>query len=363
MLKLLLSSVLAFAAVSACAAELHFDLSQTTAGQCPAGFVSLVTGGGKRGEWKVIEEQVPPVIAPLTDNARSAIAQRPVLAQVSQDASAGRAPVLLYTNEMFGDFTMATRFKIVGGAVEPAAGLIFRAQDQSNYYVLRASALGNLLWYKVIGGIAYESVGIGVRLPIRTGDWHDLTVECTGSGIRCFLDGKLAIPPAKAGSPTNDLAINDTSFSTGEIGFWTKADSVAWFVDTRIDYKPRVPFMQVIADATVKKYPRLLGLKIFGNRIASLPVIIADPIGKGLGAAGTKVEADVIARGTVYFLKHRGDVEVTLPLRDRNGEVVAALRTTMKSFKGETQDTALARALIVKKDLEERLATLQDINQ
>jgi hypothetical protein len=363
MLKLLLSGLIAFIAVWARAAELHFDLSQYAAGQCPAGFVSLVTGGGKPGEWKILEEQVAPLIAPLTSNSRNALAQRPVLAQVSEDPSAARAPVLFYTNEVFGDFTLATRFKIIGGTVEPAAGVVFRGQDQSNYYVLRASAQGNLLWYKVVGGIGYERLGIGVRVPIRTGEWHDLTVQCTGSGMRCLLDGKLAIPPAKPGSPTNDLEINDTSFSTGQIGFWTKADSVAWFVDTRIDYTPRVPFMQVIADAAVKRYPRLLGLKIFANRSARMPVIIADPREQDLGAAGTKVEADVIARGTIYILKHSGQVEVTLPLRDRNGEVVAALRTTMKSFPGETQDTAIARALIVKNDLEQRLATLQDINQ
>jgi hypothetical protein len=130
-----------------------------------------------------------------------------------------------------------------------------------------------------------------------------------------------------------------------------------------VEYTPRVPFMQVVADAVVKEYPRLLGLKVFGNKTAPLPVIIADPKEQDLGTAGTKVEADVIARGTVYFLKHNGQVEVTLPLRDRNGEVVAALRTTMTTFRGETRDNAVARALIVKNNLEHRMATLEDISR
>ncbi len=365
MLKFLLSGVIACLAICARAAELRFDLSQYATGQCPAGFVSLVTGGGKPGDWKVLEEHVAPAIAPLSPNPRNALAQRPVLAQVSENLSFGRtrAPVLLYTNELFGDFTLTSRLKIVAGTEEPAAGLVFRAQDQSNYYVLRASALGNLLWYKVVGGIGYEKLGIGVRIALHAGEWHDLEVQCSGSGIRCLLDGKLAIPPAKPGAPTDALMINDTSFSTGEIGFWTKADSVASFVDTRINYTPRIPFMQTIADAVAKKYPHLLGLKVFGNRTGPFPVIIADPARQDLGAPGTKVEGDVIARGTIYFLKHDGKVEVTLPLRDRNGDVVAALRTTMKSFRGETQDTAIARALIVKNSLEAGLATLQDINQ
>lgn len=363
MLKRLVSTVLALSALSLPAAELRFDLGQYSAGQSPTGFVMSVTGPGKNSEWKVVEESVPPVIAPLTRAAQKSLAERPVLAQISDDPSPGRAALLICTNDSFINCAFSARFKILRGSVEPAAGLIFRCQDASNYYTLRASARGNLLWYKVVGGVPYEALGIGVLTPIQAGEWHDLEVRCTGSGIRCLLDGKLAIPPARPGSPTNDLAINDTSFASGKVGFWTKADTVAYFADARVQYTTRVPFMQNIADQTIQKYPRLLGLKIFANRKGPLPVIIADGKEKDIGAPGTELEAGVIQQGAIRVIMNKSKVEITMPLRDRNGEAVAALRTTMRPFPGETENTAIARATIVKRYVEENLATLQDINQ
>ena len=82
-----------------------------------------------------------------------------------------------------------------------------------------------------------------------------------------------------------------------------------------------------------------------------------------LGTPGTKYEADVIEHASIYFLKDDNAVEVTLPLRDRNGEVAAALKTRMKSFPGETRDTAVARATVIKKAVELRMAALRDVTQ
>ena len=67
---------------------------------------------------------------------------------------------------------------------------------------LRASTDGNLLWYRVVNGIPYEQLGIGVRIPIPKETWEELRVECSGSATRCFLNGNLVIPPHKPGTPT-----------------------------------------------------------------------------------------------------------------------------------------------------------------
>jgi len=190
-----------------------------------------------------------------------------------------------------------------------------------------------------------------------------LRVECSGSRTRCFLDGKLVIPPARAGAPTNDLAVNDTTFASGEIGFWTGPDSQSSFVDAVVQYTPKVAFAQVVMAEMKKRYPRLLGLKIYAGKEPGLPVLIGDLKGASLGAAGSKYDEDVIKRGSVYYLKDHDAVEVTLPLRDRNGDVVAALKTRMASFQGETQDTAVTRATIIKKAVEERMGSLQDLKE
>jgi len=358
-----LLSILAGLATDAWAAQLNFDFSKDTPGKMPPGFVSLVTGEGKPADWKVVEEAVPPTLAPLTDKARYTVAKHPVLAPQSQDARANHFPVLLFTNEVFSDFTLTTRFKISDGPADPMAGVVLRAQDASNYYVVRASTEGNLLWYRVVGGKSYDMLGIGVKIQVPKDVWQELRVECAGSRTRCFLEGKLVIPPAQAGAPTNDLAVNDTTFASGRIGFWCNADTQCSFVDASVQYKPKVPFAEVMVAEIKKKYPRLLGLKIYADKDPGLPVIVGDLNGAGLGAAGTKYEADVIARGSIYYLKDGHAVEVTMPLRDRNGEVAAALKTRMEAFPGETESTAVARATLIKKVIEQKMATFQGLVQ
>jgi hypothetical protein len=76
------------------------------------------------------------------------------------------------------------------------AGVVLRAQDENNYYVVRASTEGNLLWYRVVGGKSYDMLGIGVKIRVPKDVWQELRVECKGSQTRCFLEGKLVIPPA-----------------------------------------------------------------------------------------------------------------------------------------------------------------------
>jgi hypothetical protein len=350
-------------ASTAWAAQINFDFSKDAPGQIPPGFASLVTGEGKPADWKVLEELVPPVLAPVSDKARATVAQHPVLAVQSLDLHDNHFPVLLFTNETFSDFILTTRFKISGGIVDPMAGVVLRAQDPDNYYVVRASTEGNLLWYRVVGGQSYDMLGIGVKIPVPRDVWQELRVECSGSRTRCFLDGKLVIPPARPGAPTDDLAVNDTTFATGKIGFWCKADTKCSFVDASVQYTPKVAFAEIVVAEIKRKYPRLLGLKIYADKTPGSPVIVGDMNAGALGAAGTKYEEDVIKRGVIYYLKDGNAVEVTLPLRDRNGDVAAAIKTRMTTFPGETQATAVARATVIRKTIELQMANLQGITE
>src|SRR6266403_186426 len=124
MLRLILSAGLIILASSLSATELEFDLSKHI-GELPSGFRSTLTGVGKPGEWKVIMDEVPPLLPPLTPNA-PIVTTKAVLAQLDRNPTAEHFPLLIYELETFGDFTMAARFKTVGGAVEQMAGLAFR---------------------------------------------------------------------------------------------------------------------------------------------------------------------------------------------------------------------------------------------
>jgi hypothetical protein len=150
---------------------------------------------------------------PLTAQA-PAVTRRAVLGQLSKDPTDERFPMLVYEGETFGDFSLTTRFKIVSGVAEQMAGIAFRWQDEQNFYVIRASALGrNVRFYKVVNG--ERSRPIGPEVEVARDQWHELKIHCKGTEIRCELNGREVLPP-----------LNDSSFRHGRIAFWTKSDSL-----------------------------------------------------------------------------------------------------------------------------------------
>ena len=80
-----------------------------------------------------------------------------------------------------------------------------------------------------------------------------------------------------------------------------------------------------------------------------------------LGSPGTDVEQQIFEMDTPFFGRLKSGIVVTLPVHDRNGEVVAALRVEMKSFLGQTENNALARALPIVKEMERRIVEARDL--
>ena len=273
-----------------------------------------------------------------------------MLAQLAQDPADEHFPLLIFEEEIFGDFTLTTRFKTVRGEKERMAGIAFRIQNETNYYVVRASSLGNnFRFYKVVNG--QRSSPIGPEVPIPSGQWHGLSVECKANQIRCLLDGKELIP-----------MLTDNTFAKGKIGFWTKSDSVAYFTDTKISYTRREQPGQTLVREMTKKYPRLLALKIYvPGPEAGATRVIASKSEKEIGQPGTKTEQAVIREGQVYYGKEKDSVSVIMPLRDRNGEAIAAARVVMQPFAGQTEQNAIARALPLVKEMQTRVQSLEDL--
>lgn len=350
MVKYVSGLLFAACAFSAAAAEMTFDFSQYSAGASPTGFVSIVNGAGKPGEWKLVEDSVPTALEPLSPNA-PATAKRLVLAQLARETLDEHFPLLIYSGETFGDFTLKTRFKCVAGSVEQMAGIAFRVQDEKNYYVVRASAIGNSFrFYKVVNG--ERSPPIGPQVDIPSGVWHELSVECKANQIRCLLNGRELIP-----------MLTDNSFSSGKIAFWTKSDSISYFTDTRITYTPRVSVAQTVIADMMERYPRLIGLKIFSTNSVHEMRVIASNDENQIGQLSEKAEVNAFAEGIPYYAKGDGEVSVIMPLSDRNGDTVAAVRVIMKSFPGQTQGNAHGRALPVAKAIEARIVSLKNLTE
>ena len=326
------------------AAELFFDFSTNAL----RGFHSTVSGEGKPGIWKIIDDEVPPSIPSITPNA--AVPRKSVLAQLARDITDEHYPMLVYTNETFGDFTFTTRIKCVAGAVEQMAGIVFRYQDERNYYYLRASAKGSTFrFFKMVSG--ERSAPIGPEIQIPAGVWHDLSVECKGNKIQCLFNGQPVIPE-----------LTDNSFAFGRIGFWTKSDSVSHFADPRISYIPREPFVKSLLRDVHHRYPRVQALRVYGKTAANPAIrVMASSDESELGQAGGNIEQQIFEMDTPFFGRIKTGIVVTLPVHDRNGEVIAALRVEMKSFPGQTENNALARAIPIVKEMERRIVEASDL--
>ena len=341
---------------SASGAEIKITFSDFPVNQTPTNFSSVIAGSGAPGDWKIIFDDAPaafstPLMPQVTPTPPVPV-KRAVLAQLSRDQTDERFPVFIYDSAMFKNFKLTTQFKIVSGVTEQMAGMVFRYQNASNFYVIRANALGhNLRFYKVVNGARGNPIGPDVE--ISTNVWHALAIQCEGDQINFWFDGKPATLP-----------LHDTSFSTGKIGFWTKSDAVSYFGNTTIDYTPVVPAAQTLVRDIMKQYPRILGLRIYTLDDKGHPRIIASKDETEIGQPGTDAEKNTLENGRVFYGHGKGTVAVDMALNDRNGVPVAAVRVQLKSYAlAETQDMVLDRVRIIVNEMQKRVLTKEDLMQ
>ena len=139
----------------------------------------------------------------------------------------GRAtfPLLLKDDTSIKDGFIEVKFKAIAGSEDRAAGVVWRAKDANNYYVVRANALeDNFVLYKTVGGVrrAIDIVGrkggYGVSVPVPANIWHSLRIDFKGPRFSASLNGKQL------------FEVEDSTFTeAGMVGLWTKADSVTLF--------------------------------------------------------------------------------------------------------------------------------------
>jgi hypothetical protein len=282
------------------------------------------------------------LFAPLPGSA-PAVTQSGVLAPIAEDMTDEHFPMFIYDGDTYRDFRVTTRFKIVSGIAEQMAGLVFRFQNNSNFYVVRASSLGqNIRFYKVVNGERSNPIGPMFKVP--AGEWHTLAVQCDGDKINIFFDDRPVMP-----------TLNDNSFNEGKVGFWTKSDALSYFADLTMDYTPRVAVAQSMVDTLIDQEPRILGLRIYAmesENQTNLTRVIASKMTNEIGQVGTDAEMSAITNGSILYGTTRGAVYVTLPLRDRNGDYIAAVWVKLKSYITQSQDAAVFRATTIRNKLE-----------
>lgn len=346
MFRVVFTWALVAAALSVRGAERTISFFECKENDPPPAFRSTVTGEGQPGQWKIVMDEVPSAL-PNFSNKSPVSGRRPVLAQVARDTTDEHYPLCIFEGETFGDFTLETKLKMVTGEVERMAGVAFRIQNESNYCLVRLNSQNNTVWfYKFIDG--QRSLPVRQEMPVPSGVWHELTIECHGAKIQCVLNGKQVFPGG----------LTDNSFAGGKFGFWTKSDSVSHFGDVHLVFTPQEPLSRTMIREALLKFKKVRHLRLFTvPEGKTAPTILASGDQGEIGQAGEADVKDCIATGHLYFAKGQSEAVVIMPLHDRNGERVAAVRLTMDTFPGILEKTAFARALPVIKSMEALLVT------
>jgi len=192
------------------------DFNRDAVDQPPKGFEFAHTAGvGSPGKWVV-----------------QADGTNKVLAQTDPDSTRSRFPVAVLSAVTAADVDLSVRFKPISGRVDQAAGLVWRYQDQDNYYIVRANALeGNVVLYKVENGkrtdlkpVDAGLLAYGKKISVPGQTWGTLRVVARGSRFAVHLNG------------SHLFDVEDTTFpGAGKVALWTKADSVTAFDDLRVE--------------------------------------------------------------------------------------------------------------------------------
>ena len=206
----LLTVTLALAGAAVLAGDTRtIDFSADAVGQAPRGFAFGHTKKtGAPGAWVVQDD-----------------GGNKVLAQTNADSTRSRFPVAVVSDVTATDVDVSVRFKPISGRVDQAAGLVWRYQDEDNYYVVRANALeDNVVLYKVQGGgrtdLPVKGAGrtYGKPAEVPANAWSTLRVVAAGPRFEVYFNGDKL------------YEVEDTTFAqAGRTGVWTKADSVTQF--------------------------------------------------------------------------------------------------------------------------------------
>jgi hypothetical protein len=150
---------------------------------------------------------------------RRASGGRQVLAQTAETQPWA---VAILEDQKFADVDVSVRFRPISGKEDASGGIIFRARDGRNYFLIRANALeNNFRLYTIVNGKRSTIASARVTEP-SLGAWHSIRVVAVGPRIQGYLDR------------TPLLDHEDNTFTGGWVGLWTKADSVTEFADLEI---------------------------------------------------------------------------------------------------------------------------------
>ena len=185
----------------------NFDSYQN--GTVPQGFADLSTD--QKPLWVIKSESS----APSLPN---------VLAKISINDTTDYHLQLIPDSPNVDTENVTMSFKIVSGEHHAqSAGMILRFIDDKHYFVLMADSAQNRLSL-CKNTPEFLICNYDKSVTIAPGEWHTMKALVSSQGIAGYLDGQLII------------RANDHNYLIGQVGMWTKKDTVAYFDDIKIEY-------------------------------------------------------------------------------------------------------------------------------
>jgi len=189
---------------------INFDRPGYDVGATPKALApSELNGVGTQAVWRVAEDATAP-------NGKQVIT-------VDAKNPGPVHNIALYELLVAGDFEAEVSIKARTGELDQGGGLIFRAQDPRNFYLVRWNPLEeNIRIYQIVDGFRRQ---FGDCDGPGTKGWHKLGVRVVGDRIDVYFDGE-----RKMGFR------HDVFPKPGKVGLYSKSDASSSFDDLRVRY-------------------------------------------------------------------------------------------------------------------------------
>lgn len=179
------------------------DFENATVGGAPAGWTVVA------GEWSVVENATAPAGGKVL---------------LSDQTDLGETLILADEAGSWSDVEASVQIDVLAGEKGQAGGIVFRYEDEDNYYVVRYNH-NELAWnlFRTMGGDREKFEGTPESVDAFQGalhQWFDLRVVAEGAHIQVY-SGDLKVVDyneTETGAP-----------QSGQIGLWTRWDSKTQF--------------------------------------------------------------------------------------------------------------------------------------
>jgi hypothetical protein len=216
-------------------AAVQVDLSKEKEGAEPSKFLSVV------GDWSITTDQGKKVLlvdgrqwkrgqpaGGLADKARSIYGSRHEEFIDNVKAFAYFPYAVAKDVNDFQNGEISFRFKLIGGALDQCAGILFNLKPNGDYLAVRFNGKEDnlVLWTFNNGKRSFVKKGVkDVHLPFM--EWHAMKIAIHGTQLEGYLDGEKLLDytlPAPV---------------SGKVGVWSKTDSIAEMAEYVVTPMPR----------------------------------------------------------------------------------------------------------------------------